>query len=170
MSPARRDDFYRETHAVEKTLSDKIARARILVVENCRVTAESTAKLLGLLGHETCIVRDGHQAVAAALSWQPEFILLDLGLPSMDGYEVAQQIRQHSSCRDIVIIAVTGYGQKTDIERSRAAGIDHHLLKPVAPSVLLPLLSRSRSGCASTGFEASVSSVGGSLAGGRPIK
>jgi CheY-like chemotaxis protein len=117
--------------------------ARVLVVENHLAAAESMAKLLELYGHEVQIARDGLQALAAALRWRPEFILLDLGLPGIDGYEVACQLRQDMACQKMVLIAVTGYGQPADRERSRAAGIDHHLLKPVNWDVLRSLQSPS---------------------------
>jgi CheY-like chemotaxis protein len=116
---------------------------RILVAEDSKATAESMAKLLELLGHELLVARDGPQAIAAALTWRPEFIMLDIGLPAVDGYTVAARLRQEEVCRDTIIIAVTGYGQEDDRRRSREAGIDHHLLKPVSADVLLPLLSRS---------------------------
>jgi CheY-like chemotaxis protein len=122
---------------------------RILVAEDSKATAESMAKLLELLGHEVLVTRDGPQAIAAALTWRPEFILLDIGLPAVDGYGVAAQLRQEAVCRDTIIIAVTGYGQDGDRQRSREAGIDHHLLKPVSSASLLSLLSRPRtSSCA----------------------
>jgi two-component system OmpR family response regulator len=117
--------------------------AQVLVVEDHADTVESMAKLLELFGHEVQIARDGPQAIAAARRWRPEFILLDLGLPGMDGYEVARRLRQEGPCQETVVIAVTGYGQPEDRERSRAAGIDHHLLKPVDPDVWRSLLSRS---------------------------
>jgi CheY-like chemotaxis protein len=121
--------------------------ARILVVEDHADSAKSMARLLNLLGHEVQVARDGPQAIASALDWRPAIILLDLGLPTMDGYEVATRLRQEASCRETVIIAVTGYGQPEDRQRCYATGIDHHLLKPVAPEVLLPLLSRSAAMC-----------------------
>jgi CheY-like chemotaxis protein len=113
------------------------------VAEDNTAAAESMSKLLELFGHEVRVAADGPTTIAAALDWRPEFILLDIGLPAIDGYEVAIRLRREAWCRDTVIIAVTGYGQEDDRQRSRAAGIDHHLLKPVASDVLLPLLSRS---------------------------
>jgi CheY-like chemotaxis protein len=83
------------------------------------------AKLLSLLGHEVLVAHDGNQAIALALSWRPACILLDNGLPAVDGYAVAARLRQEEVCRDTVIIAVTGYGQEDDRRRSREAGIDH---------------------------------------------
>lgn len=117
--------------------------ARILVVDDHADTVLSLAKLLGILGHDVRTARDGPGAVVAALDWRPEFILLDLGLPGMDGYQVAARLRQEASCQDTVIIAVTGYGQPEDRRLSRAAGIDHHLVKPVDLGQLLALLARS---------------------------
>jgi CheY-like chemotaxis protein len=119
------------------------AAARVLVVEDSVDAAESSAKVLALFGHEVQVARDGPEAIAAALRWQPEFILLDLGLPGINGYEVARRLRQDMACQKMVLIAVTGYGQPADRERSREAGIDHHLLKPVDWGVLRSLLSPS---------------------------
>jgi CheY-like chemotaxis protein len=116
--------------------------ARVLVVDDNADAADTLAKLLALGGHEAQIARDGPQAIVAALRWQPEFILLDIGLPGLDGYEVARRLRQEMACQETVLIAVTGYGQPEDRQRSRAAGIDHHLLKPVDWDVLRSLLSR----------------------------
>jgi CheY-like chemotaxis protein len=122
---------------------------RILVAEDNKTTAESAAKLLALLGHEVLVAHNGPQAIALALSWRPEFILLDIGLPAIDGYAVAAHLRHEEVCQDTIIIAVTGYGQEDDRRRSHEAGIDHHLLKPVSSEVLLPLLSRAvTSACA----------------------
>jgi CheY-like chemotaxis protein len=115
---------------------------RILVVDDNTDTTESMAKLLAIFGHEVRIARDGPGAIEAALTWRPEFVLLDIGLPGVDGYEVASRLRRAASCRDTVIIAVTGYGQPEDRQRSAAAGIDHHLLKPAVWDQLLSLLSR----------------------------
>jgi CheY-like chemotaxis protein len=117
--------------------------ARILVVDDHADTVVSLAKLLEILGHEVRTARDGPGAVAAALDWRPEYILLDLGLPAIDGYQVAARLKQDPSCRASVIIAVTGYGQVEDRQRSRAAGIDYHMLKPVDHRDLLALLMRS---------------------------
>jgi CheY-like chemotaxis protein len=130
---------------------DVRAGARILVVEDNADSAETMARLLGLFGHEVRVARDGLQAIALAKSWQPAFVLLDLGLPAMDGYEVAIRLRREAACRESVLIAVTGYGRPEDRRRSRAAGIDHHLLKPVDPEVLLALMSRAESASGAEG-------------------
>ena len=116
---------------------------RVLVVDDSADTVESMARLLKLHGHEVRTACDASEAIAAALRWRPEFVLLDLGLPDRDGYQVALRIRQDASCRGTVIIAVTGYGRLENQRQSREAGIDHHLLKPVEPGVLLGLPSRT---------------------------
>ena len=113
---------------------------RVLVVDDNVDTVESMARLLKLHGHEVQTACDASEAIATALSWRPEVVLLDLGLPDMDGYQVAATIRQEASCQGIVLIAVTGYGLPEDHQRSREAGIDLHLVKPVDPAELLALL------------------------------
>jgi len=120
-------------------------RTRILVVEDDADSAASMAKLLELFGYQVQVARDGPQALDAACRWRPECVLLDLGLPAMDGFEVARRLRQLPGCRDSVLIAVTGYGRPEDRQRSSAVGIDHHLLKPVDSGALLSLLSRPAS-------------------------
>jgi two-component system CheB/CheR fusion protein len=110
------------------------------VVDDSVDTVESMARLLKLHGHEVQTAYDASEAIATALSWRPEVVLLDLGLPDMDGYQVAATIRQEASCQGIVLIAVTGYGLPEDHQRSREAGIDLHLVKPVDPAELLALL------------------------------
>jgi two-component system CheB/CheR fusion protein len=117
--------------------------ARILVVDDHADTVESLAMLLTIHGHDVQTARGGSEAIATALRWRPEFVLLDLGLPDIDGYQVAARIRQEASCQGTVLIAVTGYGRSEDHQRSHEAGMDYHLLKPVEPDVLLALLSRS---------------------------
>ena len=113
---------------------------RVLVVDDSADTVESTARLLKLHGHEVQTACDASEAIATALRWCPEFVLLDLGLPDIDGYQVAARIRQEASCQGTVLIALTGYGRPEDRQRSREAGIAYHLLKPVDPGELLALL------------------------------
>jgi PAS domain S-box-containing protein len=115
--------------------------ARILVVDDNVDTARSLAKLLELLGHEVRVAYNGPEGIEAARRLEPEFILLDIGLPGMDGYEVARRLKQEPGCRATVIIAVSGYGQDEDRRRSREAGFDHHLVKPVDFDQLVSLMS-----------------------------
>lgn len=114
---------------------------RILVVDDNHDTATSMAKLLTLMGNQVRTANDGGIALTVARAFVPEFILLDIGLPGMDGYEVARLFRQEACCRDATIIAVSGYGQEADRRRSKEAGFDHHLVKPVDYEKLLPLLN-----------------------------
>jgi PAS domain S-box-containing protein len=115
---------------------------RILVVDDNIDSAESLATMLRLLGHEVHTVYDGPAAVRAAATFAPEVVLLDIGLPGMDGYEVARQLRALPQVRGAVLVAQTGWGQEEDRRRSREAGFDHHLVKPVDPAALREVLGR----------------------------
>ena len=98
-------------------------------------------RLLKLLGHEVTVAHSGPEGIEAARELRPDFILLDIGLPGMDGYEVASRLRQEECCKDAVIVAISGYGQDEDRRRSKEAGFDHHLIKPLDQEALLSLLS-----------------------------
>jgi signal transduction histidine kinase len=113
---------------------------RILVVDDNQDAAESLAMLLRMSGHEVMIAHDGHQALAIAAIERPGVVLLDIGLPGMDGYEVCRRVRQQGLA-DAQIIAMTGYGQDRDRERSREAGFDTHTVKPVEIQELMQLLA-----------------------------
>ena len=103
---------------------------RVLVVDDNIDAAQSLAMLVEISGHETQVAYDGPSALKTALTWQPDVVLLDIGLPGLNGYEVAMRIRQESKRKDIVLVALTGYGQESDRKRSQDAGFDHHLVKP----------------------------------------
>jgi CheY-like chemotaxis protein/two-component sensor histidine kinase len=113
---------------------------RVLVVEDNRDAAETLQDLLKLAGCTVALAYSGPQALAIAPEFHPEVVLCDLGLPGMSGYEVGATLRQHPASARAQLIAVSGYGQAEDRERSRAAGFDLHLVKPVEPSELLRLL------------------------------
>jgi PAS domain S-box-containing protein len=115
--------------------------SRILVVDDNVDTASGMARLLELLGHEVWTAHNGREALAIARDCGPEFVLLDIGLPEMDGYEVARRLRQVESGRHAVIVAVSGYGQDEDVARGRVVGFDHHLVKPIDHDALLMILS-----------------------------
>ena len=115
---------------------------KILVVDDNVDTARGLAKLLGLIGHDVRVAHTGPDGVQAAREHRPEVVLLDIGLPGMDGYEVAAALRRDESTREALIIAVSGYGQDQDRARSKEAGFDHHLIKPVDYDLLLALLAR----------------------------
>jgi signal transduction histidine kinase/DNA-binding response OmpR family regulator len=104
---------------------------RILVVDDNADAADSLAILLGLQGHETRIAQSGPEALEAAAAFGPDIALLDLGLPGMDGYELAARLRAMAQLRHIRLVALTGYGRSEDRQRTQAAGFDDHLVKPV---------------------------------------
>jgi signal transduction histidine kinase len=115
---------------------------RIVVADDNPDTVESLKTLLELDGHKVCAVRDGEQAFEVASLTRPEVILLDIGMPRMNGYEVAQKIRAAPWGTHIKLIAISGWGQAGDVQRATAAGFDHHLTKPVAHGELQSLLQR----------------------------
>ncbi len=103
---------------------------RLLVVEDNVDAAQSLAMLLRDSGHQVRMAHTGPTALEAALDYRPNVVLLDIGLPGMDGYEVAKRIRQQPALQGIVLVAMTGYGQDADRQRSQEVGFDHHLVKP----------------------------------------
>jgi DNA-binding response OmpR family regulator len=105
--------------------------------------ARGLARFMRHLGYEVETVHDGPAALGAASSFRPEVVLLDIGLPGLDGYQVARQLRAEEYGRKARIIAVTGYGQEEDVRRSLEAGFDHHMIKPVTFKQLLGLLAGS---------------------------
>jgi CheY-like chemotaxis protein/two-component sensor histidine kinase len=114
---------------------------RILAVDDNRDAADSLALMLRTMGHETCTAYDGPEAVQAAATFRPEVILLDIGLPKMNGYEAARQVRQQPWGEGMALIALTGWGQEEDKRRGLEAGFDHHLTKPVQAAALEKLLA-----------------------------
>jgi PAS domain S-box-containing protein len=116
-------------------------RLRVLVVDDNVDAAESVAMLLRLWHHEVRLAHTGPEALQLAAEYLPDVVLLDIGLPGMDGYEVARRLREQPSLEGTVLVAVTGYGQEDDRRRSEEAGFDQHLTKPVEPSKLQTLLS-----------------------------
>lgn len=103
---------------------------RILVVDDCEDTRVSLCVLLRIWGHDPRHAGDGQAAVESARAFLPHVILLDIAMPGMDGYDVARLLRLEPELKDTVLIAVTGYGREQDVEQSRAAGFQRHLLKP----------------------------------------
>jgi PAS domain S-box-containing protein len=103
---------------------------RVLVVDDNVDAAESIALLLEAAGHKVRIVYDGPTALEAALDYRPHVVLLDIGLPGLSGLDVAKRLRQQPALRDVVLVAMTGYGQESDFQRSQDAGFNHHLVKP----------------------------------------
>jgi PAS domain S-box-containing protein len=114
---------------------------QVLVVDDSRDMANSTALLLRASGHDVRVAHSGSEALAIAAAYRPSVVLLDIGLPAVDGYEVARRLRQLPECQTARLIAVTGYGQDSDRILSRQAGFDSHLVKPVNPDQLRAVLA-----------------------------
>ena len=117
-------------------------RVRILLVDDNVDAAASLGMLLTATGHDVWLAHDGQTALAAALAHPPQVVLLDIGLPLLNGYEVAKRLRQQDGLSSVVIVATTGYGHASDRERSASAGFDHHLLKPVDLAAVQKILAR----------------------------
>ncbi len=113
---------------------------RVLIVDDNRDTVESFAMLLRASGHEVRPAYDGSTAVQLALDYRPDVVLLDIGLPGLNGYEVAKRIRRLAVLKEVVLVAMTGYGQESDLKASHDAGFDHHLVKPASPGRLHDIL------------------------------
>jgi CheY-like chemotaxis protein len=114
---------------------------RVLIVDDNRDNADSLVLLLRLVGNDTRTAYDGEEGVTVAAEFRPDVMLLDIGLPKLNGYEACQRIREQSWGKGIVLIAVTGWGQEEDRRRSREAGFDHHMVKPVDPQELMKFLA-----------------------------
>jgi len=130
-----------EGPANEPAVLPQARSLRVLVVEDNLDAAESLATLLRLWSHDVQVVHDGLSALDAAREQKPEVVLLDIGLPGLDGFEVARRLRAEPGLEDTLLVAMTGYGQPEDRRRSREAGIHHHFVKPVEPLILRNLLA-----------------------------
>jgi PAS domain S-box-containing protein len=122
------------------------AGCRILVVDDNRDAADTLAMLLRMMGHEVHTAHDGLEAVGSASVFQPDVVLLDIGLPKLNGYEVARRLREQPGGGEVILIALTGWGQEEDRRRSREVGFDHHLTKPVELDELQRLLAQTKPG------------------------
>jgi len=123
------------------------------VVDDNVDAADGLAELLTMWRHTPFVVHDGMAALEAALQFSPDVVLLDLGLPKLDGLEVARRLREATGHMVPVLVALTGYGQPEDHRRTSEAGFDHHLIKPVQPAVLRDVLAQvhpRRAGTATT--------------------
>jgi len=116
------------------------AGRRVLVVDDSISTAQSMSALLQLEGHDARVAYDGQKALETAAAFRPEVVLLDIGMPGMNGYQVAKQLRQMPGLEQALLVAITGYGQEEDSRRSREAGFQHHLVKPVGLRAVEELL------------------------------
>jgi CheY-like chemotaxis protein len=126
--------------------AEKSSRKKLLVVDDNPDAAKSLAMLLRLSGHEVQMVHSGQAAIETATAYLPDVIFLDIGMPGMDGYEVARAIRKNPELSKIVLAALTGWGQEEDRRRTAEAGFDHHLVKPIEPQLLESLLGDFENG------------------------
>jgi DNA-binding response OmpR family regulator len=119
----------------------KVPKLRVLVADDSRDTTESLALVLTMKGHEVRTAFDGEEAFRAAESFQPDVALLDVGMPKASGHVVARRIRDTPWGARMVLVAQTGWGHEEDRRKTREAGFDHHLVKPVSPEALANLLA-----------------------------
>jgi CheY-like chemotaxis protein len=117
---------------------------RVLVVDDVQDSADILVLLVKLWGYETAVAYDGLTAVEAARTWQPHVVLLDIGLPRVDGYEVARQLRLLPGMSKVLLVAITGHAKESDVQRCQEAAIDYHFRKPVEPVELQELLAKAK--------------------------
>jgi CheY-like chemotaxis protein/two-component sensor histidine kinase len=129
-----------DVRLLPSTVATKRAARRTLVVDDNVDSADSLATLLRVTGHEAMTAHDGLEALAAAERFRPEVVFLDIGMPRMNGYDAARHIRQQDWGRDVLLVALTGWGKDEDRRRSADAGFDAHLVKPADSNDLLRLL------------------------------
>jgi two-component system CheB/CheR fusion protein len=141
--PALRHEDAEERQDVRAVTRER-RPARVLMVEDNPDAAESLVMILELLGHHVRVVHDGIAALETARANVPDIMLVDIGLPGMDGYEVARSIRRDAALKDIVLVALTGYGRPEDRAQALASGFDYHLVKPVDLDALGDLVARLR--------------------------
>jgi CheY-like chemotaxis protein len=128
-------------HACARPGAATPARIRnVLVVDDNIDAADSLAELLRAWGYEVTVAHDGPAALAAMQDTLPDIALLDIGMPAMDGYELAAHLRFQPGCEELPIVAITGAGGSEDVRRSRARGFSAHMVKPVSAASLLTLL------------------------------
>jgi signal transduction histidine kinase len=126
----------------EASVAASFPARRILIVDDNRDAADTLGELLRALGATVSVAHSGRAALDAMESFRPDAVVLDIGMPEMDGYEVARRIRSMASHRDVQLIAFTGWGQESDHRRTQAAGFDHHVVKPPDVERLRELLTR----------------------------
>jgi CheY-like chemotaxis protein len=126
-----------ETRAGESS----IHRMRVLVVDDNKDAADSLKLLLESMGQDVCTVYDGGAAVMAAQTFQPDLVLMDIGMPHMSGHEVARILRTNKELPPMTLVAVTGWGQDTDRQKATESGFHHHCVKPMSEATLRDILS-----------------------------
>lgn len=118
--------------------------ARVLIADDNEDAATMLGMFLELCGCEVAIAHDGRTAVELAERFRPKLAVIDLGMPHLNGFDCARELRRRAWCDDVLLVALTGWGQDQDRMRSREAGFDHHLVKPVEPDVISQLLEWRR--------------------------
>lgn len=131
-------------HSESGTFADGPGRRRVLLVDDHRDSRRMLGMMLELSGHQVIEAGDGRAAVSMAMSERPDVAIVDIALPGIDGYEVARRIRAHPGTRDIVLIALTGYGYEEDLRCAIEAGFDLHLVKPVESGRLADAVAQAR--------------------------
>ena len=126
------------------TFAESPGRRRVLLVDDHRDSRRMLGMMLELSGHQVLEAGDGRAAVSLATSERPDVAIVDIALPGIDGYEVARRIRAHPGTRDIVLIALTGYGYEEDLRCALEAGFDLHLVKPVESGRLADAVAQAR--------------------------
>jgi CheY-like chemotaxis protein len=129
------------TRSLRPDAVSSVAKLRILLVDDNPDVTESLALLLQMQGHEVDTADCGLKGMEKAQTFRPQVVLLDIGLPDISGYEVAKRLRELPETRQAFLVAISGYGQPEDLEQSKSAGFDHHLLKPIDHSNLSALLT-----------------------------
>jgi two-component system CheB/CheR fusion protein len=124
------------SYPVDDSKSSRQAKMRVVLVEDIDDNREMLQAILELDGHQVVAVKNGETGLDAIIQHKPEVALIDIGLPGMDGYEVARRVRCEPACAGVRLIALTGYGQQSDIANALEAGFDAHLVKPVEPNAL----------------------------------
>ncbi len=114
---------------------------RILVVDDCHYVADAAARLIAVCGYETRAVYDGREAIEQAAAFAPDMVLMDIGMPELNGYEAAAQLRRQPATSNVLLVAVTCLDQEQDRQRALASGFDLHIPKPVSFTTLLGLLT-----------------------------
>ena len=142
--------------AVQRERSDRepVSR-RVLVTDDNVDGAETLAIVLRRRGHDVRVAHSGSDTVEIAQNFQPHVVFLDVGMPGMDGYETARQLRAMAGLENALLVALTGFGQESDRQRARKAGFDEFLVKPALPDVVADLAGQVRSGDTSPGVAAS---------------
>jgi CheY-like chemotaxis protein len=131
----------REAPAAPEGMPAAAEQRRILVVDDNEDAATLLAMTLSIYGHDTRIAHDGPQALAVAAEYRPDIVFLDIGLPTVDGYDTARAIREQPWGKDVRLVALTGWGHAADRRRSREAGFDHHLVKPADAETIVELIA-----------------------------